>query len=140
MTLSSKLRCDLVFQSYLYGIEMLEKKELSTNGDQCFNRTFMELKFKDKQGIKRSTRRFQSYLYGIEIDIMSIRDHTHLVSIVPLWNWNEVCSDAFCEINLRFNRTFMELKSKTCKTRIKCQNSFNRTFMELKFRQHLEWQ
>ena len=42
---------------------MLAKIELSTSGDQ-----------------------FQSYLYGIEIDIFYVDDETGHVSIVPLWN------------------------------------------------------
>ena len=77
-----------MFQSYLYGIEMediflpraesllsfnrtfMELKfdwgSVVTGGAGSFNRTFMELKC-GWSTIKRTLRRFQSYLYGIEM-------------------------------------------------------------------------
>ena len=55
-----------------------------------FNRTFMELKFLLHGGLSVTRRKFQSYLYGIE---MIKRCYT-------------------CLSIRRFNRTFMELKCK----------------------------
>ena len=75
---------------------------------KCFNRTFMELKFFTNV-LELSYDLFQSYLYGIEIDIFYVDDETGhrfqsylygiemqrrkrradlglWVSIVPLWN------------------------------------------------------
>ena len=118
----------------------------------CFNRTFMELKSKRRlivvivqvvsivplwnwnqsQSSKEIERmRFQSYLYGIEIEVSHIDSEPCLpfqsylygieiqevdtrqlslnVSIVPLWNWNDRHSLLYME-GSRFNRTFMELK------------------------------
>ena len=57
--------------------------------NNCFNRTFMELKF-------------------VQMENVQIR--LYQVLIVPLWNWNVTFADMFC-LKLRFNRTFMELKS-----------------------------
>ena len=54
-----------------------------------FNRTFMELKSPLRKKRALCTW-FQSYLYGIEMR-MCRPDwrHISLVSIVPLWNWND---------------------------------------------------
>ena len=57
-----------VFQSYLYGIEMIKNSYLFVI-TTSFNRTFMELKL-TILFICRNKRRFQSYLYGIEIDLL----------------------------------------------------------------------
>ena len=53
------------FQSYLYGIEIWLKRQ-RMNCLNRFNRTFMELKYRNGRVIIDS-RWFQSYLYGIEI-------------------------------------------------------------------------
>ena len=77
----------------------------------CFNRTFMELKFKYFRNNDNPRISFQSYLYGIEIWWRNDADHHHN----------------------SFNRTFMELKS-NCGTLYCCTRAcFNRTFMELKY-------
>ncbi len=53
-----------------------------------FNRTFMELKYPTFI-VDISTAKFQSYLYGIEMQYRTQRNLKRLrVSIVPLWNWN----------------------------------------------------
>ena len=54
----------------------------------CFNRTFMELKF----------------------CIMQRRWAPWGVLIVPLWNWNANTPSPFIIFASSFNRTFMELK------------------------------
>ncbi len=97
----------------------------------CFNRTFMELKYK-RVGFLISDNWFQSYLYGIEIWWLSsswdnfslfqsylygieiiasiFSDICSTVSIVPLWNWNISVMQYQKIITICFNRTFMELK------------------------------
>ena len=50
-----------------------------------FNRTFMELKSLSCEHPYK-TRKFQSYLYGIEIRCIEVIGPFRLVSIVPLWN------------------------------------------------------
>ena len=142
-----------MFQSYLYGIEILRQLACRQKHTKSFNRTFMELKlnqlnpkeFQDlvsivplwnwnsdgehfnvnpfrvsivplwNWNIRWSTmqkrvvwfqsylygieinlqktnpllyRAFQSYLYGIEIQIYYSHFKIYNVSIVPLWNWN----------------------------------------------------
>ena len=75
----------------------------------CLNRTFMELKYHNKQkdspspeGLNRTFMELksgshndaiskgvsQSYLYGIEICVRWPCCDSRRVSIVPLWNWN----------------------------------------------------
>ena len=49
----------------------------------------MELKF-GSGSITDPASLFQSYLYGIEIDVKEGINKQLVVSIVPLWNWNEV--------------------------------------------------
>ena len=79
----------------------------------CFNRTFMELKY--------STRSSQWFYF--------------IVLIVPLWNWNGHEKQQRQQEKQRFNRTFMELKWFRDNSRNTKKVSFNRTFMELKLGQ-----
>ena len=53
------------------------------------NRTFMELKWLTVIWSLRC-RMSQSYLYGIEITTSKVAWWLGLVSIVPLWNWNNI--------------------------------------------------
>ena len=56
-----------------------------------------------------SRQLFQSYLYGIEIGELVNNRTQQSVSIVPLWNWNINSLRAAYALD-SFNRTFMELK------------------------------
>ena len=76
----------LLFQSYLYGIEIPVTLSRFNIYNTSFNRTFMELKSGKPVGERRSCFTFQSYLYGIEILGCYYQDFATLVSIVPLWN------------------------------------------------------
>ena len=121
----------LEFQSYLYGIEMgltylhIVRNTVSIvplwNWNKAakvryrrrygFNRTFMELKFRNT----------------------TLQHCIGCVSIVPLWNWNCL---RLCKLAARdgFNRTFMELKLSSLLLTVYRLQRFNRTFMELKLR------
>ena len=83
-----RLVCALMFQSYLYGIEICANPNADIYVDARFNRTFMELKSNKIKFYSLCIILFQSYLYGIEI--LDIAD---------------IVQSANC-----FNRTFMELK------------------------------
>ena len=74
----------ILFQSYLYGIE-IERVLSSQNGGDSFNRTFMELKYRMAHSLASGCG-FQSYLYGIEMNFSQHQKTKPLVSIVPLWN------------------------------------------------------
>ena len=73
------------FQSHLYGIERISKKEL-LNVCFGFNRTFMELK--EPYSLSPcAIQPFQSHLYGIESEKgLVCYDFIANVSIAPLWN------------------------------------------------------
>ena len=160
-------------QSYLYGIEIQHQDyeqpwhqvsivplwnwnlriAIKISINLCLNRTFMELKcWKCMNRKKQDTS--QSYLYGIEIYERVYCEVSANVSIVPLWNWNNV-EDFLVNLHRSLNRTFMELKWDTndehvCKMAVSIVplwnwNNYlflhnykhvglNRTFMELKFR------
>ena len=57
------------------------------------------------------------------------------VLIVPLWNWNQDEETVKLDPlgNIRFNRTFMELKLQQLGSDSPAAKGFNRTFMELKY-------
>ena len=97
----------MLFQSYLYGIEIkillddstfvvsfnrtfmelkCERLLLISASAVSFNRTFMELKFVQLNARKRTGKGFQSYLYGIEMRGQHRPAIRQQVSIVPLWN------------------------------------------------------
>ena len=54
--------------------------------NQCFNRTFMELKV-GLNGSVQGRSLFQSHLYGIERTRRRVAMRAAFVSIAPLWNW-----------------------------------------------------
>ena len=76
---------NVMFQSHLYGIERISKKEL-LNVCFGFNRTFMELK--EPYSLSPcAIQPFQSHLYGIESEKgLVCYDFIANVSIAPLWN------------------------------------------------------
>ena len=85
-----------LFQSYLYGIEIWKFRGISVC-PHCFNRTFMELK-------------------SVNCNASEIQ---LCVSIVPLWNWNRCQGWITPAANPGFNRTFMELKYRRSKATVR---------------------
>ena len=126
------LLLSISFQSYLYGIEILEQI------------------LKDQHHQRVSIVPLWNWNHGFVKRILLILQ----VSIVPLWNWNtwevvqircntnsfnrtfmELKSDSksyYYAVGSGFNRTFMELKCDESFTNLGCDRGFNRTFMELK--------
>ena len=101
----------------------------------------------------RIALKFQSYLYGIEITKSPSQRTTRLVSIVPLWNWNN-SANSLWNISKEFQSYLygIEIKygyfqlftlwvsivplwnwNETETLKRNTTWSFNRTFMELKF-------
>ena len=142
-----------MFQSYLYGIEIASLPS-SSSVFSCFNRTFMELKW-NFSNCERIATLFQSYLYGIEISESEMDFVNNFVSIVPLWNWNDLSTNLHCkcilfqsylygiEIDLTPTSAWVSSVSIVplwnwnkvmVVSLILPHYSFNRTFMELKFK------
>ena len=75
----------LVFQSYLYGIEMREGYRGGQEGDK-FQSYLYGIEIEHHRLVQVWSPEFQSYLYGIEILSESPLNEVVHVSIVPLWN------------------------------------------------------
>ena len=83
------IRLLLLFQSYLYGIEMIAVYILQAAEVVRFNRTFMELKLLVYHGRSRRTRCFNRTFMELKFPLHPACHQTScFVSIVPLWNWN----------------------------------------------------
>ena len=104
-----------------------------------FNRTFMELKCAKKQDMEILETVLIVPLWNWNNENEVGQTIEKRVLIVPLWNWN---MDAFDEsrLDIRFNRTFMELKYLRNIISQLENYSFNRTFMELKLMlRRIQW-